>query len=101
LIYPVALRLLFIPFFLFCNYGGAHRSYPVFFASEYSFIFMLAIMSLTHGYFSSISMIYAPAKANDADKPKAGMMSAFFLVLGITLGVVFTFLESYLFLKSS
>lgn len=60
LIYPVTLRLLFIPFFLFCNYGTT-RNFRVFFKSEYAFIFMLALMSLTHGYFSSISMMYAPA----------------------------------------
>ncbi|KAI6176973.1 Nucleoside transporter [Aphelenchoides bicaudatus] len=100
LIYPVALRLLFIPFFLFCNFGGANRnSAPVFFTNEYQFIFMLALMSLSHGYFSSISMMYAPAKADEANAPKAGMMSAFFLVLGIFLGVSFTYVENFLFFK--
>lgn len=61
LIWPVLLRLLFIPYFLFCNYGGINRAVAVFFPSEYAFIFMLSLMSLSHGYFSSISLMYAPA----------------------------------------
>ena len=51
-IWPVVARLLFIPFFLFCNYG-ASRSYPVYFTNELVFIFALSLMALSHGYFSS------------------------------------------------
>ncbi|KAI6240923.1 hypothetical protein M3Y99_00401100 [Aphelenchoides fujianensis] len=100
LIWPVALRVLFIPFFLFCNYGGLNRAYPVYITSEYVFIFMLSLMSLTHGYFSSLGMMYAPRATDESNARVAGMMSAFFLVLGIAVGVSFTFLESYLFLSA-
>jgi hypothetical protein len=58
---------------------------------------MLALMSLTHGYFSSISMMYAPAAADESKAKAAGMMSAFFLVFGITIGVCFTFVEGWMF----
>jgi len=101
LIYPVLLRVLFIPFFLFCNYSTATggRVITVLFQSEYLFITMLALMSFTHGYFSSLGMMYAPRATSDQSSTRfAGMMSAFFLVLGIACGVAFTFLEAYIFL---
>ncbi|KAI6235412.1 hypothetical protein M3Y95_00049000 [Aphelenchoides besseyi] len=99
LIWPVSLRLFFIPFFLFCNYGE-HRSIDAFITNEYIFIMALSLMSFTHGYFSSLSMMYAPRATDESNARIAGMMSAFILVLGIAVGVSFTFLESYLFLAA-
>ncbi|KAI6176620.1 hypothetical protein M3Y97_00818000 [Aphelenchoides bicaudatus] len=101
LIYPVAGRLLFIPFFLFCNYGGVHRNFPVLFTNEYLFILMLSLLALTHGYFVSISMMYAPSVADESNAKAAGMISGFFLTFGIACGVVLTFLEGAIFLKST
>jgi len=94
----VILRLLFIPMFLFCNYIPAkHRAYYVLVDNQWSFIVLVSLMSITHGYFSSLSMMYAPKVVEQAKSRIVGMMSAFFLILGITFGCSFTFLESYLF----
>uniref|UniRef100_A0A914D7S0 Equilibrative nucleoside transporter 1 n=1 Tax=Acrobeloides nanus TaxID=290746 RepID=A0A914D7S0_9BILA len=92
-------RLFFIPIFLFCNYGGSNRSstFPVLIENEWSFIVLIALMSLSHGYLSSLSMMYAPKAVDESKARIAGMMSAFFLVLGITLGINFTFIESHIF----
>uniref|UniRef100_A0A915ER46 Uncharacterized protein n=1 Tax=Ditylenchus dipsaci TaxID=166011 RepID=A0A915ER46_9BILA len=50
-----------------------------------------------HGYYSSLSMMYAPKAVEEAKSRIVGMMSAFFLILGINFGILFTFVESYLF----
>ncbi|CAD5220751.1 unnamed protein product [Bursaphelenchus xylophilus] len=97
LIWFTALRLLFLPFFWFCNYGGAKRLFPVYIENEWVFIGGVTLMSLTHGYFSSLSMMYAPRAVPNSAARTAGMMSAFFLVLGIAVGVAFTFIEARIF----
>ncbi|CAD5214766.1 unnamed protein product [Bursaphelenchus okinawaensis] len=90
-------RLAFLPFFWYCNYGGVKRLGPVYIENEWVFIGMITFMSLTHGYFSSLSMMYAPRGVPNSAARTAGMMSAFFLVLGIACGVAFTFGEAYIF----
>uniref|UniRef100_A0A915DD29 Equilibrative nucleoside transporter 1 n=1 Tax=Ditylenchus dipsaci TaxID=166011 RepID=A0A915DD29_9BILA len=79
--YAVVPRLVFIPLFLFCNYVPpttvpTPSSLPI---------------------SGSLSMMYAPKAVEEAKSRIVGMMSAFFLILGITFGILFTFVESYLF----
>ncbi|KAH7691191.1 Protein ENT-1 a [Aphelenchoides avenae] len=83
LIYPVAARLLFIPTFLLCNFGAPEaRRFPAYITSDYVFMIFMVFFSLTQGYFSSLSMMYAPKAAEESKQRIAGMMSGFFLVLG-------------------
>ena len=56
---PVLLRLLFIPFFMFCNVKPATRSMPVW-IGDYVYCAGSILMAFTSGYFSSLSMMYAP-----------------------------------------
>ena len=86
---PVLLRLLFIPFFLFCNSKPLDRTWPVFFRSDWIYIPGAFLMGLSSGYFSSLSMMYAPKSVESEHSPTAGMMAAFFLVFGILCGVSF------------
>ncbi|EPB80686.1 nucleoside transporter [Ancylostoma ceylanicum] len=60
LIFPVLARLLFIPFFMLCNYNVDDRVMPVWFKNEWFFIIGNVIMALSSGYFSSLGMMYAP-----------------------------------------
>lgn len=92
---PVFARFLFIPFFLFCNYNKDTRTWPVYFTNDWVYVFGGVLLGLTSGYFSSLAMMYAPRTVKDPDHaPTAGMMAAFFLILGIFLGVNFSLVLS-------
>ncbi|CAK5043356.1 unnamed protein product [Meloidogyne enterolobii] len=58
---PVVARLAFIPLFLACNYqtGTEPRNF-VLIKDEWSFVILITFMSITHGYWSSLAMMYAP-----------------------------------------
>uniref|UniRef100_A0A158PCE4 Equilibrative nucleoside transporter 1 n=1 Tax=Angiostrongylus cantonensis TaxID=6313 RepID=A0A158PCE4_ANGCA len=60
LLVPVLARLLFIPYFMLCNYNIDDRVMPVIFQNEWFFIIGNALMALSSGYFSSLGMMYAP-----------------------------------------
>uniref|UniRef100_A0A0K0EIW1 Equilibrative nucleoside transporter 1 n=1 Tax=Strongyloides stercoralis TaxID=6248 RepID=A0A0K0EIW1_STRER len=92
---PVYLRILFIPFFFFCNYRPTLRTWPVLIVNEWIYLFGGIVMSFTSGYLSSLGMMYAPRTVHISKSSIAGMMSAFFLILGITSGIIFTFLVTY------
>lgn len=57
---PVVLRGLFIPFFMFCNGNPAARNLPVLIANDYVYCVGGIVMAFTSGYFSSLTMMYAP-----------------------------------------
>ena len=71
---PVCLRLLFIPFFLFCNFKP--NTYGVYFANDWFFIIGTLLMGLTHGHLSSLGMMYASKTVEEQHSPIAGMLSA-------------------------
>ncbi|KIH42681.1 hypothetical protein ANCDUO_27330 [Ancylostoma duodenale] len=56
-VYP---RLLFIPFFAFCNYRPLTRTWPVLFPNTMLYVVMGIIMSVSSGYLSGLAMMYAP-----------------------------------------
>ncbi|VDO91755.1 unnamed protein product [Haemonchus placei] len=60
IIIPVLLRLLFIPYFMLCNYNADDRVMPVLFENQWFFIIGNAVMAFTSGYFSSLALMYAP-----------------------------------------
>lgn len=92
---PVVARLLFIPLFIFCNYRPSLRTWPIWFENHWFFIIFGFLMSLTNGYFSSVGMMYAPRSVEPSKAQVAGMMAAFFLILGVASGVTFTFFLSW------
>lgn len=88
---PVILRLLFIPFFVFCNVNPKTRQLPVIIKNDYVYIIGAILMAFTSGYFSSLTMMYAPSGLKEPKHQEvAGMVAAFFLVLGIFCGVTFS-----------
>ncbi|CAD6194665.1 unnamed protein product [Caenorhabditis auriculariae] len=90
LIIPVALRLLFIPFFMLSNYLPNSRVMPVWYSNEWIFFFGNTIMAFTSGYFSSLGMMYAPRVCPPHLSKLAGQIAALCLVTGIMCGVAFT-----------
>ncbi|CAA92642.2 Equilibrative nucleoside transporter 3 [Caenorhabditis elegans] len=87
---PVYLRLLYIPFFIFCNYLPETRSLPVFFESTWLFVIIAASMSFGSGYFSGLAMMYTSKTVDPSKAQVAGMMAGFFLISGIVSGLIFT-----------
>ncbi|XP_045188683.2 equilibrative nucleoside transporter 1-like isoform X2 [Mercenaria mercenaria] len=87
---PIVLRaVILIPIYVFCNYQpfGVARRFPVYIPNDVVFILAGIIMAFTSGYYSSLTMMYGPKEVEPAMMGRAGMMMAFFLVLGITSGV--------------
>jgi len=64
-------------------------------------LIIIAIFSLTNGYFGTFAMIFGPADSDlsEYQKPIAGTIMAFFLSLGILLGQHFGFLLKYILYK--
>uniref|UniRef100_A0A0K0DME3 Equilibrative nucleoside transporter 1 n=1 Tax=Angiostrongylus cantonensis TaxID=6313 RepID=A0A0K0DME3_ANGCA len=84
-------RLVFIPFFAFCNYRPLTRKLPVFFTNTWLYVFMAIIMSISSGYLSGLAMMYAPRVVEPSKSRIASMMAGFFLIFGnvsITLGIL-------------
>ncbi|KAE9419208.1 hypothetical protein Angca_009098, partial [Angiostrongylus cantonensis] len=90
LLVPVLARLLFIPYFMLCNYNIDDRVMPVIFQNEWFFIIGNALMALSSGYFSSLGMMYAPRVVPESLSKTAGMAAALCLVAGVMAGVAFT-----------
>lgn len=99
LVYPVLLRLVFVPLFLFCNYRPADvtRVLPVYIQNDYIYWGLGVIMSFSSGYLSSLAMMYAPSsQTNPSYQVKAGMMAAAMLISGLFSGILFSFLPPIL-----
>lgn len=88
----VWLRILFIPFFLFCNFNPSQRRWPVYISSDLVYVLGNVLMAMSSGYLSSLCMMFASQGLIGEEAPKAGMIAAFFLVFGITGGVYMSLL---------
>ncbi|XP_043496902.1 equilibrative nucleoside transporter 1 isoform X1 [Polistes fuscatus] len=93
LIIPIILRIFFIPLFLFCNYQPAEitRYLPVFITNDWVYLVIGITMGISHGYFSSIAMMYCPRMVDQQYSSVAGMFGAALLITGIFTGVLFSF----------
>lgn len=87
--WAVLARLIFIPFFLLCNYKN--HVYPVWFDNDLLYLFGVILLGLSHGHLSSLGMMYA-SKTIPEHASIAGMMAAFCLVGGIFTGISLSFL---------
>ncbi|XP_076371887.1 equilibrative nucleoside transporter 3-like isoform X2 [Tachypleus tridentatus] len=93
---PVVSRILFIPLFMMCNYKPDKRVYPVLITSDWAYIIISILHGLSNGYYGSLAMMYVPRCVEIQYASVAGMMGAFFLILGIFSGVNFSFFISWL-----
>lgn len=92
LVYFVVLRVLFIPFFLACNYRPQDktRTLSVFIDNDIIYWVGGILMGITSGHFSSLAMMYCPGSVQPQHAATAGMFGAAALVSGICGGIVFT-----------
>uniref|UniRef100_A0A6G1SIM5 Equilibrative nucleoside transporter 1 n=1 Tax=Aceria tosichella TaxID=561515 RepID=A0A6G1SIM5_9ACAR len=91
----VAVRVLFVPFFLFCNFNPSTRHWPVLIESDIIYTLGNVLMALTSGYLSSLCMMFASSGLSQDEAPKAGMLAAFFLVFGIFMGINSSFILTW------
>ncbi|KAF1753781.1 hypothetical protein GCK72_020338 [Caenorhabditis remanei] len=90
---PVVARFWFMFYFPAANYNPMDfaRAYPVLFGSTWLFVFNICIFALTSGYLSSLIMMYAPRSHEDPKIQRmAGMIASFSLILGIVVGLSFS-----------
>lgn len=91
---PVLLRgLVFIPFFILCNYRPEIRDFSklaVIIANDYGYIVGSVLMALTSGYFSSLCMMYGPKIVKPELASTAGTMMAFSIGFGLLSGTLFS-----------
>lgn len=92
----VVARILFVPFFLFCNFNPKSRHWPVLITSDKIYIVGNVIMALSSGYLSSLCMMFASSGLKPEEAPKAGMLAAFFLVFGIFAGINSSFICTWI-----
>ncbi|XP_023724605.1 equilibrative nucleoside transporter 1 isoform X2 [Cryptotermes secundus] len=91
LVWPIVLRVLFIPFFLSCNYQPqVGREIPVLINSDWGYWAGAALMAITSGYFSSVAMMYCPRCVEPQYASTAGMFGGASLITGIVCGIFFT-----------
>lgn len=86
----VVSRVVFVPLLMLCNVQS--RSYlPVFFSHDACFTVLMALFSVSSGYFVCLSMSYAPQLVEPRDAETAGALMTFFLALGLSIGAGLSF----------
>lgn len=85
----VWIRLVFYPLFILCINPHIFTYDPI------PYCIML-VFSFTNGYFSTLTMIYAPSRVDARYRENAGLYMSFFLQFGIFCGVTFALLLLYL-----
>ncbi|GJQ78063.1 hypothetical protein Trydic_g2406 [Trypoxylus dichotomus] len=103
LIVPVVMRFLYIPFFLACNYQlqDVRRVVPVYIKWNWLYWLVAVTMAFTSGYFASITMQYTRNTATTEYRREVGQFAGAILVLGIFIGVMFSFAWPYLLFETS
>ncbi|XP_054914660.1 equilibrative nucleoside transporter 2 isoform X2 [Poeciliopsis prolifica] len=87
----VVARVIFIPLLMLCNVQP--RSHlPIIFSHDAVFTLIMALFSMSSGYFVCLSMSYAPQLVEPKDAETAGALMTFFLALGLSLGAALSFL---------
>lgn len=88
----VVARLLFVPFFLFCNFKPDTRTVPVVFYNDAFYILGVMLFALTSGFMSSVAITMAPKSVAPEHASVAGMMASLTLMIGIATGISSSFL---------
>ncbi|KRY10050.1 Equilibrative nucleoside transporter 1 [Trichinella patagoniensis] len=83
----ISSRVLFVPFFMFCNFLPKQRTLAVLVRNDWLYVTMHALLAFTSGYFSSLLMMRIPRSVEPSKSRVAAMLATFFLVFGIFCGV--------------
>jgi equilibrative nucleoside transporter 1/2/3 len=86
-----ALRLLFIPAFLFCSTGYSRENGFDFFGNDVWPILFMAVFAASNGLLSSLLMMYGPQRAPPENMDIAGTIMVTFLTFGLFTGSCLSF----------
>ncbi|XP_026208516.1 equilibrative nucleoside transporter 2 [Anabas testudineus] len=86
----VVSRVVFIPLLMLCNVQP-RKFLPVYFSHDALFTTIMAVFSVSSGYFVCLSMTYAPQLVEPKDAETAGALMTFFLALGLSIGAALSF----------
>lgn len=86
----VVSRVVFIPLLMLCNVQE-RTNLPVLFRHDAAFTIIMALFSVSSGYFVCLSMSYAPQLVEPKDAETAGALMTFFLALGLSIGAALSF----------
>jgi equilibrative nucleoside transporter 1/2/3 len=86
-------RTLFIPLFLSCNISSSITTTP-WISSDILFFFLLILFAISNGLLTSLVFMAAPKhhRITASEKPLVGSMMSFFLVVGLALGGLASFI---------
>ncbi|CAH0721201.1 unnamed protein product, partial [Brenthis ino] len=87
-----SIRILFIPFFMLCNYHplGRTRTLPVLVNNDWVYWAMSALLGWSSGHGSSLGMMYVSGTVAPEHASTAGMIGGATLVTGIVAGITFS-----------
>ncbi|CAB3227716.1 unnamed protein product [Arctia plantaginis] len=80
-------RLVFIPFFLLCNYQVKGRQLPVLIKNDWVYWVASALLGWSSGHGSSLGMMYVTRNVAPENASTAGMIGAAVLVSGLVGGI--------------
>jgi len=84
-------RFIFIPLFMKCNVRKTTGSVLGFFEYDSVFIVLMALMSFSNGFVSSLAMIYGPQAAPEHVRGQIGGYLGTTLVFGLLCGALLSF----------
>jgi len=88
------LRVSFIPLLMFCNIRPGERHFSkVYFKSDFAFLTIHALFSLSNGYMTNINMMNGPSMVTgEQNQSVAASIMVFMLVFGLFIGASFSYL---------
>jgi len=86
-----ALRVVFIPAFLFCATGFSRENGLDFFSFDLWPILFMAVFAFSNGLISSLLMMYGPSRVPHQDMDIAGTIMVTFLTFGLFTGSCLSF----------
>ncbi|KAG6449036.1 hypothetical protein O3G_MSEX005869 [Manduca sexta] len=84
------IRILFIPFFLLCNYIPDKRTLPIYVTNDWVYWVVSVLMGWSSGHCSSLGMMYVSGTVAPEHASTAGMIGGATLVTGIVAGITFS-----------
>ncbi|KAL7314394.1 hypothetical protein PS15m_005969 [Mucor circinelloides] len=84
-------RTLFIPLFFNCNLHDSSSSTPLL-NSDMLYFALILLFAISNGWLTSLVFIAAPILVSHDEKPIVGSVISFFLVVGLALGGLTSFL---------
>ncbi|XP_004681127.1 PREDICTED: equilibrative nucleoside transporter 3 [Condylura cristata] len=82
----VLLRTCLVPLFMFCNYQPRVHIQAVVFRSDVYPALFTSLLGLSHGYLSTLALIYGPKIVSRELAEATGVVMSFYMYLGLVLG---------------